>query len=202
MLPPEGEVFCDVYDPNQAANCPSCSTCMHVSRKPGGIWGYDASVCGYASAYGQPFPDPNRPCGASCGDGVLDPPSTQGYWGEQCDDGNTVSGDGCDWQCQSEASSSSSRSSSSSAGTCDDNQDGDGDGLKDAESVLSCTDFQQANDIANVQFKKDNQESSYPNPWPIIGSINAVQQAFNQDNPAIKPYAVTIDQVPTGLQEG
>ena len=34
---------------------------------------------------------------AACGDGVLDE-----HHGEQCDDGNTVSGDGCDLECQNE----------------------------------------------------------------------------------------------------
>ncbi len=121
--------------------------------------------------------------------------------GEECDDGNTTNGDGCSWECLREGASSSS-SSSSSSGTCNDNQDNDGDGLKDAESVISCTDIQTASDLNSVQFKKGNQESSYPNPWPDYSGIPAIKNALTQDDPAVKPYVVPIDQVPTGLQEG
>ncbi len=53
-----------------------------------------------------------------------------------------------------------------------------------------------------MQFKKSNQENSYPNPWPDYSGITAIKNALNQDDPAIKSYVVSIDQVPTGLQEG
>jgi cysteine-rich repeat protein len=52
-----------------------------------------------------------------CGDGMLDP-------GEQCDDGNSVSGDGCDATCTPTVRPSES--------SCDNCMDDDGNGLTDA----------------------------------------------------------------------
>ena len=50
---------------------------------PGGAWLCERSLCGFTC---EPGAVP------ACGDGVLDP-------GEECDDGNTVSGDGCQADC-------------------------------------------------------------------------------------------------------
>jgi len=202
--------------------------------------GENYANCGY-SVY-------NGDCRFTCGDGYLDSP-----W-EECEDGNTTNGDGCNSRCKREicgngivdageecdlgpgngnpngsllggnycdagckvqpvpssssssdeyssaySSSTSSSSSSSSSGTCNDNQDNDGDGLKDAESVLSCTDIQTASDLNSVQFKKSNQESSYPNPWPDTASIPAVKNATS----GVQVYAPgSIDSVKQGLRQG
>jgi cysteine-rich repeat protein len=43
-----------------------------------------------------PDAGPDRPGGGNCGDGIIER-------SEQCDDGNTVSGDGCSLSCQIEA---------------------------------------------------------------------------------------------------
>ncbi|MFH2011067.1 MAG: DUF4215 domain-containing protein [bacterium] len=56
----------------------------------------------------------NSWCQAYCGDGFVDP-------GEQCDDGNTTSGDGCDSSCMLEVSPE----------LCSDGIDNDADGLVD-----------------------------------------------------------------------
>ena len=41
----------------------------------------------------------DRPTTASCGDGILD---NEAPWDEECDDGNTISGDGCNSSCDIE----------------------------------------------------------------------------------------------------
>lgn len=54
-------------------------------------------------------------CTAVCGDRVIDP-------GEECDDGNSIDGDGCTAACEMEAGPET---------ICDDRADNDGDGLVD-----------------------------------------------------------------------
>ncbi|MFH2005061.1 MAG: DUF4215 domain-containing protein [bacterium] len=56
-----------------------------------------------------------------CGDGVLDT-------GEQCDDGNTVSGDGCSATCQNEGTQECGNGDLEGTEECDDGNTTDGDG--------------------------------------------------------------------------
>ncbi|MEZ4307528.1 MAG: DVUA0089 family protein [Polyangiaceae bacterium] len=59
----------------------------------------------------------------ACGDGVTQPPA-----GEQCDDGNTVPGDGCDASCQVEAVCGDGITHAVAGEQCDDGNTDPGDG--------------------------------------------------------------------------
>jgi cysteine-rich repeat protein len=79
-------------------------------------------------------PDATRPRDAGrpvvCGDGVLSP-------GEQCDDGNTADGDGCDGTCRREAFCGDGNLDAGE--TCDDGNNRSGDGCRaDCASDESC----------------------------------------------------------------
>ncbi len=77
-----GDGICDCGCAVQDSDCPSLN----------------ASVCEFNNCPGgvQPVPDNNPLCLLpSCGNGMIEPP-------EQCDDGNTQNGDGCNANCQIE----------------------------------------------------------------------------------------------------
>ena len=146
-----------------------------------------------------------------CGDGVINfRPSASGYdierqssWlaMEECDDGNVISGDGCNERCIRESVISSAASSSSRA-TCDDNEDNDNDSLIDAASVLACTNLLEATDIQDLVKFRSRREERYPTPWPRLSSIAPIWSAFLSDSSEVQPYVVPLEQVPAGLQEG
>ncbi len=77
-------------------------------------------LCANTKNYNRTNPQTGKLC-YSCGDGL-----TQNA--EQCDDGNTVNGDGCSATCRTESSSSSS-----SKPQCSNDKDDDSDGFRDKE---------------------------------------------------------------------
>jgi cysteine-rich repeat protein len=91
-----------------------------------------------------PDSGPDRPGGGQCGDGIIER-------AEQCDDGNTISGDGCSLSCQIEANYECPKEGEpcknlavcgngilTSDETCDDGNTVDGDGCsKDCQAIES-----------------------------------------------------------------
>jgi cysteine-rich repeat protein len=130
----------------------SCSSAQVANDTPGGGGGKGGNRAGSGNGRGRPRAAvaANLPLQCrrqrthssavpvnlqNCGDGKLDPP------GEQCDDGNTTNGDGCNalcqieanWLCPTRGSLAWTRGSVgngvlTSDETCDDNNTKDGDG--------------------------------------------------------------------------
>lgn len=69
--------------------------------------------------------------GGTCGDGVLDPP------GEECDDGGTVAGDGCDGSCQLEPVGQTCGDTLDAGEKCDDGNLLNGDGCNPTCNFLT-----------------------------------------------------------------
>jgi cysteine-rich repeat protein len=112
-----GYSTCGLCNPGYGINaagacslCPltGCSVCLSLTVCKTCIVGYQlvggttCSLCAQTCLCGgYTFPYlPNGDCSAVCGDSILISP-----W-EKCDDGNTISGDGCSSTCQIEANSS------------------------------------------------------------------------------------------------
>lgn len=117
--------LCQGFVPNNTTQCPNCDTPLCRPKKGlvktllGAISGGALSIT-LMACYGAPP--------AICGDGQAEPWKGWGGNVEECDDANTISGDGCSGTCQLEVGCGNGILAMPAGEACDDDNIFDGDG--------------------------------------------------------------------------
>jgi len=88
----------DEYDLTIGNQTMAGQTCPAGAYITGFAWNGDILCSGLGSGSGGDVVDPGEDDGAYCGNGIVELQN-----GEQCDDGNALSGDGCSASCQMES---------------------------------------------------------------------------------------------------
>jgi len=145
-----------------------------------------------------PFP---APMPTSCGDGDLDP-------GEECDDGNRVSGDGCNAVCALEVSDDCGDGVVSSTEQCDDGNTTPGDGCDEECRHESCGDgivgpLEECDDGNTSDADLCDSECRFL-PVPLVGEIRTLKIDLRFDKPSkdklnikVRDWALPDGFVPT-----